>query len=962
MVRMSGAAVEFRLLGPVQVRAGGRLVNVGAARQRCVLAVLLLNANRPVSADQLVERVWGDGPLPDHPRKAVQVYVSLLRRALASVAGVAIARHSAGYLIDVDEQYVDAHEFRTLIDQARVARQEADAMALFERALALWRGEALSTLDTPWINAARVTLDKERQAAERDLTDLQLRQGRHGVLLARLAAWAEQYTLDERLAGQLMLALHRSGRQADALRHYRQLRERLADELGADPGHALQRLHQQILTDDPALAPLPSRHDEDLSVATGPATGTRTTVLPRQLPAGIAHFTGRADALKILDALGGRVGATAGAVVISVIDGTAGVGKTALAVHWAHRHAGRFPDGQLYVNLRGFDPAGTPVPAPAAIRGFLEALGVPSPQIPAGLEEQAGLYRSLLAGRRMLIVLDNARDPEQVRPLLPGATGCLVLVTSRNRLTSLVALQGAHPVTLDLLTLDEARDLLAQRLGADRAAIEPDVFDDLIELCARLPLALNIAASRAAAHPDVPLAALAGQLRETHQRLDALDAGDMAADTRAVFSWSYSTLSGELARMFRLLGMHPGPDIAVPAAASLTGITPDQARAALDELAMVHLLSEHVPNRYASHDLLRAYATERARTHDSDHERHQALRRVLDYYLHTAAAGHRLLAPQQRSPIPLSEPTAGVVASPMPDRAAALAWFDQEHDCLLTIQQLACSQGWDVQVFQLAWTLDYYHARRGHLHDRAATWQLALAAAQRLDVPAAQTLSRENLGRAYAQAGQNSEALSHLHHALTMAQQTGDTISQGRTHYFTAVALDQSGDQHQALGHADRALSLFRTADEGLWQANTLNATGWFLIRLGRYTEARASCEAALALYRRHMPGHGSDTATLDSLGIIAHHLHDHDRALEHYNQALALCRDEGDTYTEAGLLDHLAETHLALNNPDEALHAWEGAHMLYQSQYRLSDAERISQKIAATTRELGINHPTTLD
>ncbi|MGD0560790.1 MAG: BTAD domain-containing putative transcriptional regulator [Streptosporangiaceae bacterium] len=521
---MSGAAVEFRLLGPVQVRAGGRLVNVGAARQRCVLAVLLLNANRPVSADQLVERVWGDGPLPDHPRKAAQVYVSLLRRALASVEGVAISRHSAGYLIDVDEQYVDAHEFRALIDQARAARQDADAMALFERALALWRGEALSTLDTPWINVARVTLDKERQAAERDLTDLQLREGRHGVLLARLSAWAEQHTLDERLAGQLMLALHRSGRQADALHHYRQLRERLADELGADPSHAIQRLHQQILTDDPALTLFPSQHDEDPS-------GARMTVVPRQLPAGIAHFTGRADALKILDALAGRVGATAGAVVITVIDGTAGIGKTALAVHWAHRHADRFPDGQLYVNLRGFDPAGTLVPAPAAIRGFLGALGVPPPQIPAALEEQAGLYRSLLAGRRMLIVLDNARDPEQVRPLLPGAAGCLVLVTSRSRLTSLVALQGAHPVTLDLLTLDEARDLLARRLGAERAAIEADALDGLIELCARLPLALNIIAARAAAHPDVPLTALTGQLRETHQRLDAQK---IAATTRSI--------------------------------------------------------------------------------------------------------------------------------------------------------------------------------------------------------------------------------------------------------------------------------------------------------------------------------------------------------------------------------------------------------------------------------------------
>jgi DNA-binding SARP family transcriptional activator len=713
MVRMSGSAVEFRLLGPVQVRAGGRPVDVGAARQRCVLAVLLLNANRPVSADQLVERVWGSGPLPDRPRNAVQVYVSLLRRSLASAEGVVIARHSGGYLIDVDEQCVDVREFRALIGQARATGQDNDAIALFEQALTLWRGEALSALDTPWINSARATLDKERQAAERDLTDLQLGQGRHGTLLARLSTWAEQHPLDERLAGQLMLALYRSGRQADALHHYRQVREHLADELGADPSPALQRLHQQLLTDDPALAPLPSQQNEDPPDTSEPAPATRDTVVPRQLPADIAHFSGRADALKILNALTGRVSGTGGAVVISVIDGSAGIGKTALAVHWAHRHADRFPGGQLYVNLRGFDPAGTPVQAAEAIRGFLAALGVSSPQIPPDLEEQAALYRSLLAGRQMLIVLDNARDPEQVRPLLPGAAGCLVLVTSRNRLTSLVVLQGADPVTLDLLTFDEASELLARRLGADRVAAEPGAVDDLIGLCARLPLALNITAGRAAAHPSFLLATLADQLRDTHHRLAALDAGDTAANTRAVFSWSYRTLGGEAARMFRLLGVHPGPDITVLAAASLTATTPDQARTALDELTAVHLLSEHAPGRYGFHDLLRAYAMEQARTRDTDEERHQALRRAVEHYLHTAAAGHRVLAPLQRSPIPLREPAAGVATHPVPDPLSALLWFDQEHDCLLTIQRLACSQGWDVQVCLLAWTMDTYHSRGG---------------------------------------------------------------------------------------------------------------------------------------------------------------------------------------------------------------------------------------------------------
>jgi DNA-binding SARP family transcriptional activator/Tfp pilus assembly protein PilF len=939
--------VKFRLLGPVQVYAGERLVDVGAARQRCVLAVLLLEANRPVSADQLVERVWGDGPLPDHPRAAVQVYVSLLRRALASVDGVAIARHSGGYLIDVDESQVDVPEFHVLISQARAAGQGADAIAAFERALALWRGEALSGLDTPWVNAARVILDKEREAAERDLTDLQLRQGQHGMLLARLSAWAGQQPLDERLAGQLMLALYRSGRQAEALHHYRQLGERLAAELGADPGPALQRLHQQLLADDPALALPPSAQGEDSPDATEPALGTRVTAVPRQLPAGIAHFTGRAEALKALSALAGGASGTGSAAVVSVIVGTAGVGKTALAVHWAHRHANRFPDGQLYVNLRGFDPAGMPVPAAAAIRGFLDVLGVPSPQIPAGLDEQAALYRSLLARRRMLIVLDNARDPDQVRPLLPGAGGCLALVTSRNRLTGLVALQGAHPVPLDLLTREEARDLLARRLGAERAATEPGAVDDLIELCARLPLALNITAARAAAHPAIPLATLAGQLRGTHRRLDALDAGDggdTAASARAVFSWSYRTLGVGPARMFRLLGVHPGPDITVLAAASLTGTPSDQAHGALDELAGVHLLSEHAPGRYAFHDLLRAYAIEQGPTQDDGRE--QALHRMLDHYLHTAAAGHRLLVPPQEKPIRLPEPAAGVAVHPLPDHSAALDWFDQEHDCLLAIQQLVSTYGWDVQVCLLAWAMDGYHSRRVHLHDRASSWRLALSAAERLGDPVMATMAHQNIARTHLPVRENTDALGHLQHALTLAEKTGNVEEQARAHYLMAAAWDQDGDHHQALDHAGRALRLFGTVNNAVWQANTLNAMGWYQINLGRYAEAQACCESALALHRLHLPGNGDDAATLDTLGLVAHHLHDHDRALDYYHQALAQCRDDGDTFTEADVLDHLAETYLARHDRARARDAWKHARDLYQAQYRLTDAQRVSRKI----------------
>ena len=602
---MGEAVAEFHLLGPVEVRLGDRLVDVGPARQRGVLTVLLLAANRRVSTDQLVERVWGDRRLPDHPRNVVQTYVSLLRRALAAVGDVAIVRQSSGYMINVDERLVDVHEFRGLVGPARAADKDSDALSLFERALGLWRGEALDALDTPWLNGVRVALEKERLAAERDATDIQLLQGRHSALLARLSGWAEEYPLDERLAGQLMLALFRSGRQADALRLYQQVRERLATELGADPGRALQQLHQQILADDPALAVASAQRDDAAWAAVGAAVGKAT--VPRQLPAAIPHFTGRADELKALTALAGQADGIRGTVVVS---GTAGIGKTALAVHWGQRAVESFPDGQLDVNLRGVDRTGTAMRAGAALRGFLAALGVPPARTPADPGAQAGLYRSLLADRRMLVLLDNARDAEQVRPLIPGAGGCLVLVTSRERLTGLVAVEGARPLVLDLLTPGDARDLLARRLGAERVGVEPDAVDTLIGLCARLPLALNIAAARLVADPSFSVAALVRQLRDAPGSLAALDAGDAAADVRAVFSWSYNALGDRAARMFRLLGVHPGPDITAPAAARLAATGGDEARAALNELAAAHLLTEHVPGRYVFHDLLRAYAVE----------------------------------------------------------------------------------------------------------------------------------------------------------------------------------------------------------------------------------------------------------------------------------------------------------------------------------------------------------------
>ncbi len=467
-------AVEFRLLGDVEAHIDGRLVEIGHARQRCVLVALLVEANRPVPIDQLIDRVWGDRP-PHRARNALSGYLSRLRQVLASAGGVQIVRQPGGCVLKVDPMSVDLHRFHRLVVQARTAEQ-GKAAALFEQALGLWRGDAFATLDTPWLNLIRNTLDVTRLAAELDRNDIALDRGQHASLLSELTASAAAHPLDERLAGQLMLARYRCGRQAEALEVYKQVRQRLIEELGTDPGKPLQELHRQILAADPALP------------AVGPAIrsprGSALSPVPRQLPAPLRSFTGRAQELAELDALLTAAGDQPTTVVITAVSGTAGVGKTATAVHWAHRIADRFPDGQLYLDFRGFDPSGVMVTPAEAVRTFLDTFEVPPQRIPASLDAQFGLYRSLLADCRMLIVLDNARDVGQVRPLLPGAPGCMALVTSRNELTGLVATEGAYPLPLDLLTPAEARDLLARRIGPERVEAEPTAADEIVIRCA----------------------------------------------------------------------------------------------------------------------------------------------------------------------------------------------------------------------------------------------------------------------------------------------------------------------------------------------------------------------------------------------------------------------------------------------------------------------------------------------
>ena len=923
------------MLGEVTVHAADRLVDIGYTQLQAVLAVLVFEANQTVPVDHLVDRVWGTRQLPRRPRAAVQHSVTLVRKALAANSDVTIAWRSAGYRLAVDPAAVDLHRFRQLVGDARGSTDDDTAATLFEQALQLWRGVPFSGLETPWFADLRVSLGVEWRAARLDLTDIQLRRGQHATLLAELAEQTGQHPLDERLAGQYLLALYRSGRQAQALEHYHRLRHLLAEELGTDPGSPLRQLHQQIVTADPALAaPTPV-------VASAP----QSRPVPRQLPAPPRVFAGRTTELAYLDtALNQHAD-----MVISTLTGAGGIGKTSLALHWAHQHVHRFPDGQLFVDLHGFSPVDLPLAPAVAIRGFLDALGVDPASIPPDPQAQVGLYRSLVADKRILIVLDNAADAAQIDSLLPGSPSCAVTVTSRRHLTGLAVRHGAHQLKLDALTDAEARQLLTNRLGADRLRAEPAAVDELLAHCAGFPLALAIVAARIHAAADQPLAVLAAELRDT-ARLDAFeDENDPAASLRAALSWSLRALTDEQVHMFGLLGIAPGPDIALPAAISLLGLSPKQAERALRGLHQASLI-DHGPNgRYSMHDLIRAYATATASRELTENARDEALRRVMDFYTHTAHTAARLLDPHL-APLRLDPPAPGAHPHPLADLPTAKAWFDSEYANLLAAQHTATSHAWHDCVWDLAWTLTTFQYRRGHRHDWLAVWRAALAAAEHLSDPTPSIRAHRFVGRAYAELGRHEEAFGHLHRALTLAEHHHQPTDQAHTHRQLSVAWERRGDDRRALDHSTRALALFRGLDLPVWEAVALNDVGWDAARLGDYDTARVHCQAALTLRHDHHDTEG-EAETLDTLGYIDHHTGDHGQAIRHYQRALTLYRSLGDTYEAAAILDNLGHPHVALGQHEQAGVAWREALELYRQTGRYAEAERVRRQLDVLDR-----------
>ncbi|WNV85327.1 tetratricopeptide repeat protein [Umezawaea sp. Da 62-37] len=686
----------------------------------------------------------------------------------------------------------------------------------------------------------------------------------------------------------------------------------------------------------------PSGHVLQAGTITGDVylnSAVKQAPIPRQLPPAPPWFAGRERESAMMTAALDDSGGPVTAVV-----GSGGIGKTSLALHWAHRNLDRFPDGQLYVDLRAHSPSGRPMELATAVRCLLDGLGVDHHSIPADFDAQVGRYRSLVAGRRMLVLLDNVRDAAQVTALLPDNRMCTTLVTSRNRLDGLVISVGARTVPLTGMSGADAHALLVRRLGEARVEAEPDAVTVLEEYCAGMPLALAIVAGRASAHPSFPLSALADELRDATTRVDAFDAGDPTTSLASVLSWSYDALTQEQARAFELIGLAPAPNLSVNLGASLLDLSTTKTRSVLRALDRLSLVREYQPDRWRMHDLVRLYAANRAEQGATPDLRDAAVRRFVDHYLHTALACDAELD-GGRVPIVLDDPEPGCRPEPVADRESALVWFSAEHGGLLATRQLAVRRNDHLAVWRFTWALHTFHWQQGHFLEQVAGWRSALAAAEHLDDPVATVLARRLLGSSIARIGEPEEAVEHLLIALTITEGTADVENQAHTHRALARAWERLRDDEKALAHAKSALDLYCSARVPRHEADALDLVSRYETRLGRFADAEAHCSDALVLYRSHRNVDGEAT-TLDSLGYLAHRTGDDRGALEFYRRALDLFHGRNASH-EAQTVERVGDAHARLGEADAADTAWRRALALYDGQQRVEDADRVRARLA---------------
>jgi DNA-binding SARP family transcriptional activator len=906
----------LQLMGPIAARHGNTALDLGHARQRAVLAVLALEPDKLVNRSTIIDAVWHDDP-PRSAANLVQTYVSRLRRVLspgrpAGNSAPLLAWEGQGYRLRVTSDQLDLLRFRELAAGARSAWSAGSleaAAAFFQRALELWRGDPVADLIALRAYPLVVGLAYEWVTSVIDYADVCEALGASDHAIAHLRAAVARHPLEERLHSRLMVALDVTGQRSGALRLYHSVRDRLDNELGICPGPELSACYLRIL-----------RGSAQPALVGAHAARERQAVVPRQLPRAIPGFVGRGEHLRCLSAALDQADRQGSSLPIFVISGTAGVGKTTLAVHWAHSVAERFPDGQILVDLLGFTPSGAPAAPAQVIRRLLEMLQVPVEHVPASLDAQVGLYHSLLADKRVLIVLDNARDPEQIRALLPAGPGCLILVTSRDSLLGLAVSHGARLLTLDVFTDSEAEELIAVGVGSRPGSDEASVTAEIIRLCDRLPLALAIVLARAQAHRAWPLATLASDLRGAPVRLDALDAGDAAVNVRSVFSWSYRELTPAAAGVFRLLGLPRGPDISLRAVASLAGLSLARSRRLIGELTRVHMITEHAPQRFAMHDLLRAYAADELRDHEKDEEHIAATRRVLDYYLHTAYSAALAINPA-RDALELAPASAGVVSERISERERANDWFRAEYQVLLKAIELAAENGFEGYAWQLPWTLVNFFDQQGYWQDWVATHQIALSASQRSGNMPGMAISHQNISIVYVHLRYYEDAREHLQHAIALNRRLGIRAGHARCLLDIARTFESQGRYQDALEHAGAALSLYRELRHQFGQARALNAVGWSSAHLGDARRAITSCKQALDIHGK-LGNRMGQAATLDSLGYAHAQLGQHADAVRCYQRALDLLGRGGRTYQIACVLTNLATSYQAARNNQAAARA----------------------------------------
>ncbi|GIH96088.1 BTAD domain-containing putative transcriptional regulator [Planobispora siamensis] len=954
--------MEFRVLGPVDICHDGRSIAVVGPKQRTLLALLVLQANRVVSHDRVLTALWG-GKVPATGRRLIHNHLWSLRRLLADPQ--ALVSSSTGYSLklqpgasDLDVFLAETARARSVLD----AGNPLEASNRFREALSLWRGPALGGTQPEFQTAEGAPLEELRLSALMQRIEADLALGRHAESIGELRLLVTGHPLNEGLRGQLMRVLHKAGRTAEALDEFRAIRLLLRDDLGLDPGEELVRIHQVILSGEST---------PETVAAEQPSTGYVTPV-PRQLPADISRFTGRAESLRRLDLLL-STGRETTAVVTSAIAGTAGVGKTALATHWGHRVAARFPDGQLYIDLRGYS-SGRPTTGAQALSHLLRALGVASDEIPHDIDERAALYRSLLAGRRLLIVLDNAAASDQVRLLLPGSTPSRVVITSRDSLRGLSVTHDVQRITLDVLPAEEALALLTALLGTERVANESSAVAELARLCGYLPLALRLAAAQLASRPTLRIADFAARLERENQ-LSVLELEeDPHIGVRSALELSYRSLSGTAQRTFRLLGLQPGPSIGLEAVAVLTGMTNEEACAAVDTLFNAHLLQLSSDRRVTMHDLVRVYARERAETGDTEADRAGALTRMFDWYESTV---YKAALHVERSDVEFMTLTPLDGTPDFDDFDGAVEWLEAEQRTLVAMIVYAAEEGWHVYAWRLAHRLRKFFYIREHFDDWLMTSEIALHSARLVGDREAEAHILNDRGFAMMFTGRYDENVRYQQEALEIWRSIGETYAEARCLRMLSYGLQLAGRLGEAAGAGEQSIALYRELDRPVGENAAMDAIALIYMRLGRLDEALdllLKCqrfwegqgrkhdaaygllqiavvrmkvgepEVALNLLEqalrlaRELQSPRIEADVFSNIGMALRYQERYPEAMDHHEKALALVKKLRSRQLESEVLNELAATclasgdvHAALGHYREALTCADEANEVYQ-------------------------------